>query len=173
LFTEGKWVDAIAEYTEALKRDPSNYKVYSNRAGCYSKLMDWQRGLEDCDKCLSVDPKFVKAYIRKGKIQHFLKQYHKALETFDKGLQIDPAASELMEARRATYQAITSGQGDPERAKEAMKDPEIQQILRDPTISKVLQDLQQNPESAQGALKDADIRRKIEKLIAAGILSVK
>jgi len=54
-----------------------------------------------------------------------------------------------------------------------MKDPEIQQILRDPTISKVLADLQDNPASGQAALKDADIRGKIEKLIAAGVLSVK
>lgn len=173
LFSAGKWIDAITEYTEALKRDPTNYKVYSNRAACYSKLMDWQRGLEDCDKCLSVDPKFVKAYIRKGKIQHFLKQYHKALETFEKGLQIDPNATELIEARRATLQQINTSGGDPERAKEAMKDPEIQQILRDPTINKVLSDLQQSPESGQAALKDPDIRAKIEKLIAAGVLAVK
>lgn len=173
LFQEGKWVDAIGEYTEALKRDPTNYKVYSNRAACYSKLMDWQRGLEDCDACLKVDPKFVKAYIRKGKIQHFLKQYHKALETFEKGLQIDPSASELIDARRATLMQINTSAGDPERAKEAMKDPEIQAILRDPTINKVLADLQSSPESGQAALKDPDIRAKIEKLIAAGVLAVK
>ena len=43
----------------------------------------------------------------------------------------------MMEAKRATLLAIQSSDSDPERAKEAMKDPEIQQILRDPTISKV------------------------------------
>ena len=50
LFAQGKFADAIVEYTEALKRDPKNYKVYSNRANCYSKMMDWGRGLEDCEK---------------------------------------------------------------------------------------------------------------------------
>ena len=67
-------IDAIGHYTEALKRNPQNYKVYSNRAACYAKLMDWERGLADCETCLKQDPTFVKAYIRKGKIHHFLKQ---------------------------------------------------------------------------------------------------
>lgn len=172
-FAAGKWIDAIAEYSEALKRNPDNYKVYSNRAACYTKLMDWTRGLEDCEKCLSYDSKFVKAYIRKGKIQHFLKQYHKALETFNQGLEIDPSASELLEAKRETMIKIQTSAGDPERAKEAMKDPEIQNILRDPSINQVLQDMQQNPGSAQAALSDPTIKAKIEKLIAAGVLSVR
>ena len=31
-FKEGKWVDAIKEYTEGLRRDPQNHLIYSNRA---------------------------------------------------------------------------------------------------------------------------------------------
>jgi len=51
---------AIEEYSEALKRDPSNYKVYSNRAASYTKMMAWGLALEDCDKCISIDPAFAK-----------------------------------------------------------------------------------------------------------------
>lgn len=175
-FQEGKWTEALAEYTEALKRDPDNYRVYSNRAACYTKLMDWQRGLEDCDKCLSIDPTFVKVYIRKGKIQHFLKHYHKALETYEKGLGFDPKNPELIQGRVQTMNAINqenqSGNVDPARAQEAMKDPEIQAILQDPTINNVLQNMQNNPEEGQRALKDPTIMAKIQKLIAAGILQV-
>ena len=32
----------------------------------------------------------------------------------------------------------------------AMKDPEIQQILQDPVINNVLKNLQENPQAAQG-----------------------
>lgn len=175
-FKEGKWVDAIAEYTDALKRDPENFKVYSNRAGCYSKLMDWQRALDDCESCLKADVTFVKAYIRKAKVQHFLKQYHKALSTYDEGLKLDPKCSELIQGRQQTMRAVneanSSGVADPQRQAEAMKDPEIQQILRDPSVTSVLQQMQTDPQKAQKAFADPVIRAKIDKLIAAGVLQV-
>lgn len=175
-FQDGNWVQAIEEYTESLRRDPTNHKVYSNRAACYTKLMDWDRGMKDCEECLKIDPTFVKAYIRKGKIQHFLKQYHKALETYQKGLDLDPSCSELIQGKRQTMNAInmenSSGNVDPARAQEAMKDPEIQAILQDPIINKVLKDMQTDPVSGQRAMNDPSVRSKIEKLIAAGILQV-
>ena len=104
--------------------------------------------------------------VGKGKIQHVLKQYHKALSTFDSALAIEAGNTEVLEAKRATMIAIQSTDADPERAKQAMQDPEIQAILRDPTISKVLADLQSNPAAGQAAMRDPDIRSKIEKLIA-------
>ena len=86
------------------------------------------------------------------------------MEAYEKGLALDPDSSELREEKQRTLMAINTGEADPERAKEAMKDPEIQQILRDPTINKVLGDLQQNPAAGQAAMKDKDIRAKIEKV---------
>uniref|UniRef100_A0A0A9ZDL8 Stress-induced-phosphoprotein 1 n=1 Tax=Lygus hesperus TaxID=30085 RepID=A0A0A9ZDL8_LYGHE len=50
-FNEGNWTKAIEYYSESIKRDPKNYKVYSNRAACYTKIMQWDKGLEDCNKC--------------------------------------------------------------------------------------------------------------------------
>jgi stress-induced-phosphoprotein 1 len=41
LFNEAKYVEAISEYDEAVKRDPTNPTNYSNRAACFQKLMDW------------------------------------------------------------------------------------------------------------------------------------
>jgi len=45
-----------------------------------------------------------------------------------------------------------------------MKDPEIQAILRDPMINKVLSDMQSDPADAQDALKDPQIMAKLEKI---------
>jgi stress-induced-phosphoprotein 1 len=63
-----------------------------------------------------------------------------------------------------------AAEGDDERQRLAMADPEIQAIIADPNIQLILRDLQENPASGQQALKDPIIMGKIQKLIAAGIL---
>eukprot|EP00463_Aulacantha_scolymantha_P001119 TRINITY_DN1788_c0_g1_i1.p1 TRINITY_DN1788_c0_g1~~TRINITY_DN1788_c0_g1_i1.p1 ORF type:complete len:277 (-),score=80.29 TRINITY_DN1788_c0_g1_i1:85-798(-) len=177
LFKNGKWADAIQEYTEAIKRNPKNHVACSNRAACYMKLMDWQRGLDDCNKCIKLDKTYVKAYIRKGRTQRFLKQYHKALSTFDEGLKYSPDDKSLLEDKQLTMQAVNresaSGNVDPQRAAEAMKDPEIKQILNDPVIKEVLRNAGgADPAAASRSMQDPEVRKKIDKLVAAGIVSV-
>ena len=53
-----------------------------------------------------------------------------------------------------------------------MADPEIQMIMRDPTIVQVLKDLSTNPQSAMGALKDPYVSDCINKLVAAGVVKM-
>lgn len=53
-----------------------------------------------------------------------------------------------------------------------MADPEIQMIMRDPSVMQVLRDMQENPAYGQAALKDPIIAAKIQKLITAGVLKV-
>ena len=82
-----------------------------------------------------------------------MKQYHKCLETYDKGLKLEPENPELVEGIERTIAAINSRQDDAQSEKEVMdaaaRDPEIQNILQDPVIRKVLQDLQNDPRAAQ------------------------
>ena len=65
-----------------------------------------------------------------------------------------------------------SSGNDEERLRHAMADPEIQILLKDPRIVQVLKDMQENPASAQGALRDPFINEAINKLIAAGVIKM-
>ena len=89
-FKAGHFPEAIKHYSEAIRRNPSDHVLFSNRAACYQKLGEYPLGIKDCDTCISMNSNFVKAYIRKGLLQTQMKEYHKALETYDKGLKIDP-----------------------------------------------------------------------------------
>mmetsp|Transcript_20591 Transcript_20591/g.33430 ORF Transcript_20591/g.33430 Transcript_20591/m.33430 type:complete len:576 (-) Transcript_20591:192-1919(-) len=176
LFGEKKWRGAIEEFSEALKRDPKNYKAYSNRAFTYSKIMDWNNAVSDCEVCMAMAPDFVKIYIRKAKIEMFLKRYHKALKAVNTGLKKNPGEKELKELsdlkRQVMYavQMGNSGEVDKKRIEEAQKDPEIRAITSDPIIQKVLSQMKDDPSATQRALADPGIAEKLEMLMAAGIL---
>ncbi len=47
------------------RRNPTDAKIYSNRAACYTKLMSFDLALKDCERAIELDPQFIKAYLRK------------------------------------------------------------------------------------------------------------
>ncbi|TVU29034.1 hypothetical protein EJB05_20576 [Eragrostis curvula] len=180
LFKEQKYPDAIKHYTEALRRNPKDPRVYSNRAACYTKLGAMPEGLKDAEKCLELDPNFTKGYTRKGAIQFFMKEYDKAMETYQAGLKLDPNNQELLDGvRRCIEQINKANRGEisqdelQERQNKAMQDPEIQNILTDPIMRQVLVDFQENPRAAQEHLKNPGVMQKIQKLVSAGIVQMK
>ncbi|XP_077235476.1 stress-inducible protein [Tasmannia lanceolata] len=180
MFKQQKYPEAVKHYTEALRRNPEDPKVYSNRAACYTKLGALPEGLKDAEKCIELDPTFSKGYTRKGAVQFFMKEYDKALETYQEGLKHDPNNQELLDGvRRCVEQINKANRGDisPEDLKErqakGMQDPEIQNILSDPIMRQVLVDFQENPKSAQDHLKNPQVMHKIQKLVSAGIVQIK
>lgn len=175
-FKDGKFGEAIAKYTEALKRNPKDHKIYSNRATCFCKLMRWDAAMSDCDEAIKLEPTFIKAYIRKGKINHCLKQYHKALQAFKMAEMIDSTVEDLIVAKRDTMMAIQmrnmSGQITEEERQRALQDPEVQAAMNDPEVSSVLLQAQSGDQSILAkAMRDRPhIKDKIEYLMAAGVL---
>jgi len=173
-FKQGKWVEAIKEYSEGLKRDPNNHLIYSNRGATYIKVMDMGSALRDCEKCIELKPEFPRAYARKATVEILCKQVHKAKETVELGLKMCPDDAELKEVQRKVSLQVMGVGLTPEereqRAKEAMKDPKIVSIMQDPVMRQVLDDMQQNPASAHKHMQDARVKANIETLMAAGII---
>jgi stress-induced-phosphoprotein 1 len=180
LFKEQKYPEAVAEYTEAIKRNPDDHRVYSNRAACYTKLAAFNEATKDAEKCIELEPTFAKGYTRKGHVEFFTKQFDKALETYQAGLAHDPNNEELKDGLRRAMVEIqkgSTGQVSEEEMKErqarAMADPEIQNILQDPVMRQVLNDFGTDPKAAAEHQKNPAVMAKVQKLINAGVVQVR
>src|SRR4029077_7632168 len=57
---------AIADFTEAIRLDPSYAIAYSNRGSDYSRKGKNDRAIADCTEAIRLDPKFAEAYVCRG-----------------------------------------------------------------------------------------------------------
>jgi len=171
-FKAGDFSTAVKHYSEAIKRNPSDPKIFSNRAACYTKLMSFDLALKDCDKCIELDSTFLKAYLRKGKVLQGMGQQSKAMAVYEKALELDPNCSEAMEGYRACAIQNQASRDPEDVRKRAMADPEIQQIMGDPAMRMILEQMQNDPTALSEHMQNPAIAQKIMKLREAGLISV-
>ncbi|KAF9286292.1 Hsp90 cochaperone [Mortierella antarctica] len=179
LFKNSDFAGAVKEYTEAIKRDDTDPRAYSNRAACYTKLMAINEALKDCETCITLDPKFVKGYIRKAAIQLLKKEYDESLETCALAKEADVEHKHTAEIDQQLNKVYTEmsrgpvrreGETEEETLKRAQQDPEVQRIMGDPAMRSILQQMQEDPRAAQDHLKNPKVAANIRKLVAAGII---
>ena len=65
-FKSGDFLKASQQYSMALRLDPRNHVLYSNRSAAYASLQSWDRALEDGEKCVKLAPAWGKGYARKA-----------------------------------------------------------------------------------------------------------
>lgn len=182
-FKGGKFVEAVAAYTEAIRRDEKDPRAYSNRAACYLKLAAIPEGLKDCDKAIQLDPKFIRAYIRKAALLYAKRDYSECLEACDMAATLDTDRKHTTEIQgqktKATFeiyrqqqQSAASSDNNDEAtiADKIAKDPELAAIIGDPAMRMILQQMQTDPAALQEHMKNPVVASKIRKLVASGIL---
>ncbi|XBH82508.1 hypothetical protein VPH35_071146 [Triticum aestivum] len=111
---EGKDYAAASKfYTEAIKLDPADAVLYSNRSLCYLKCGEEYDALIDANACISLDPKWHKGYYRKGAALMSLLEYKEASDAFSAGMKLKPNNKEMQEAHREAVEAMRKEQSEP------------------------------------------------------------
>ncbi|XP_008330560.1 stress-induced-phosphoprotein 1 isoform X2 [Cynoglossus semilaevis] len=173
-FQKGDYPLAMKHYTEAIKRNPGDAKLFSNRAACYTKLLEFQLALKDCDECIKLDPTFIKGFTRKGAVLEAMKEYSKAMDTYQKAQELDSSSKEASEGMQRCMVSHATRDDSPEEVKKrAMADPEVQQIMSDPAMRMILEQMHKDPQALNDHLKNTDIARKIRKLMDVGLIAIR
>lgn len=116
-----------------------------------------------------------------------MKDYSKALQSCQIAADLDDAIStsgpskgpnsrEIAQQQQKCMQAMyseRSGETDEQTLERAMRDPEVAKIMQDPVMQSILQQAQGNPAALQDHMKNPDIKAKVQKLIAAGIIKTR
>ena len=76
---------AIADYSEAIVRNPDYAQAYNNRAYTYMILQDYAMALPDLDRAIQIRPGYVNALMNRGDIHNFYYaiDYEKAIADYD------------------------------------------------------------------------------------------
>jgi stress-induced-phosphoprotein 1 len=102
-----------------------------------------------------------------------MKEYSKCMETCDEALEVDAehhAGKHRQEIEGQKQKALftiyggaqhDSNESPEERLKKAMQDPKVQEILSDPFMRTLLDQMAQNPEAAREHMKNPKIRENV------------
>jgi len=177
-FTNSDWPNAVKAYTEMIQRAPEDARGYSNRAAALAKLLSFPDAVQDCNMAIEKDPNFIRAYIRKANAQLAMKEYAQVMETLNTAREKDLALESKNIAEidqlysKAASQRFNAIEGEtPEQTMERVsKDPEIVSILQDPVMQGILGQARENPAALQDHMKNPEVAKKVNMLIAAGVI---
>lgn len=113
-FKAGKYLKAAALYTQAIKHDPSNATLYSNRAAAFLNLVKLNKALADAETTIKLNPQWEKGYFRKGCILEAMERYDDALAAFQIAAQYNPKSLEVSKKVKKLPQMVR----DKKRAQE-------------------------------------------------------
>ncbi|KAL0388554.1 UNVERIFIED_CONTAM: Stress-induced-phosphoprotein 1 [Sesamum radiatum] len=82
-FKAGNYLKAAALYTQAIKQDPSNPTLYSNRAAAFLHLVKLNKALADAETTISLKPDWEKGYFRKGCVLEAMERYEDSVKHGD------------------------------------------------------------------------------------------
>ncbi|KAH0417658.1 TPR-like protein, partial [Aureobasidium melanogenum] len=177
-FKEADWPAAVEAYTEMTKRAPEDPRGYSNRAACLIKLLTFPAAVDDCNTAIAKDPNFIRAYLRKAQALFAMREYNKVIDVCNEAMAHDKDSKNTREIEQQMQKAVQAqysareGETEEETMERIQRDPEILSILQDPIMQSILQQAKGDPAALQEHMKNPDVRTKVQKLMAAGVIRV-
>ncbi len=82
--------NAINDFNEALKINPSDPRTINIRGNSYLNLGQYDRAIEDYKRVIELNPKFVPAFFNIGLAYSAVRDFGHALDAYNQAIQLDP-----------------------------------------------------------------------------------
>jgi tetratricopeptide (TPR) repeat protein len=96
---QGRYAEAVAEYTEALRLDPTFGSAYLNRAWTLGQLGHFERMAADCTEAAGLDRSSALAYANRGWAYANLARYDLAVQDCTEAMRLDPTLTQAAATR--------------------------------------------------------------------------
>ncbi|KAI3375779.1 hypothetical protein L3Q82_004072 [Scortum barcoo] len=93
----GKFNMAVKYFTDAIKYNPTEFKLFGNRSFCFEKMQEYEKALADAELSLNICPGWVKGLFRKGRALAGLKAYGFTREQSSNALIIHGTVKKALE----------------------------------------------------------------------------
>lgn len=130
-FKSGNYLKAAALYTQAIKLEPDNPTLYSNRAAAFLHLVKLSKALADAEMTITLNPQWEKGYFRKGCALEAMERFDDAIAAFQVALQHNPQNMEISKKIKRLTQL----------AREKKRVLEVQSIRSSVNMAKFLEPL--------------------------------
>ncbi len=92
-YDQGQFVEAIAEYTKAIERNPSLVAAYTHRGAVYNARAEWDMAIADLSKAIELEPGNADNYQNRAFAYLAKKQYDPAITDLVKTVELDPGSA--------------------------------------------------------------------------------
>jgi stress-induced-phosphoprotein 1 len=181
-FQDKNFTEAVHWFSEAIKLDPTNHVLFSNRSGAYAAQGKYKEALEDAEKTIQLKADWGKGYSRKGTALHGLGRFEEAAEVYEKGLTIEPNNVQMKEGLQEVKKELQNQEegniGDifgkafsGDIFGKIRMNPKLAPFLSQPDYLSMISEIQRNPQNVGKYLQDKRIMATIGALIGINMQS--
>ena len=109
---KGQFERAIADYSEAIRLNPTYAVAFHERGSAYNAKGDSDKALADLNEAIRLDAKSAAAYTNRGRVYERQKKYDEAIADHDMAIKLNPKLAIAYANRGLAYE----GKGDLTRA---------------------------------------------------------
>ncbi len=102
----GRFDEAIAAYTTAIKINAESAVVYNNRGSAYCEKGKYGEAVSDYNKAIEIMPGYATAYANRGYAFFMQGRYGKAVSDLDRAIALAPVKADAYYTRGCTYYRI-------------------------------------------------------------------